>query len=105
MVRDPEHAEAVLGDFLHPDPAVTFGLDQVAFVYGSRWKQGTPKRGDDYFLSPAQWDVAQPKSLPYHIENGTDWWVPFYGPTNFDRPTGPTCDRCHSVNYNVETHP
>ena len=40
VVRDPkEHPEAVLGDFLHPDPLVTFGLDQVAFVYGSRWKQ------------------------------------------------------------------
>src|SRR5713226_5489818 len=39
VVRDPkEHPEAVLGDFLHPDPVVTFGLDQVAFVYGSRWK-------------------------------------------------------------------
>ena len=41
--------------------------------------------------------------LPYHVEAGTDWWVPHYGPTNFDRPTGPTCDGCHSVNYNVKT--
>lgn len=37
VVRDPkEHPEAALGDFLHPDPLVTFGLDQIAFVYGSR---------------------------------------------------------------------
>ena len=106
VVRDPkEHPEAVLGDFLHPDPVVTFGLDQVAFVYGSRWKQRYfTKRGDDYYPLPAQWDVAKKRWLPYHVENGTDWWVPFYGPTNFDRPTGPTCDGCHSVNYNVETH-
>jgi predicted CXXCH cytochrome family protein len=106
VVRDPkEHPEAVLGDFLHPDPLVTFGLDQVAFVYGSRWKQRYfTKRGDDYYPLPAQWDVAKKRWLPYHVEKGTDWWEPFYGPTNFDRPTGPTCDGCHSVNYNVETH-
>ena len=41
--------------------------------------------------------------LPYHVEAGADWWVPYYGPTNFDRPTGPTCDGCHSVNYNIGT--
>ena len=61
VVRDPkEHPEAVLGDFLHPDPLVTFGLDQVAFVYGSRWKQRYfTKRGDDYYPLPAQWDVRR----------------------------------------------
>jgi hypothetical protein len=38
VVRDPrEHPEAVLGDFAHPDPLRTFDLDQVAFVYGSRY--------------------------------------------------------------------
>ena len=105
VVRDPKaHPEAVLGDFAHPDPARTFSLDDVAFTYGSRWKQRYfTKRGDDYFPLPAQWDVAKKRWLPYHVEAGTDWWVPFYGPTNNDRPTGPTCDGCHSVNYNVET--
>ncbi|HEY2858138.1 MAG TPA: cytochrome c3 family protein, partial [Terracidiphilus sp.] len=105
VVRDPkEHPEAVLGDFKNPDSARTFTLDDVAFVYGSRYKQRYfTKRGDDYFPLPAQWDVAKKKWLPYHVEAGTDWWVPNYGPTNMDRPTGPTCDGCHSVDYNVET--
>ena len=105
VVRDPKaHPEAVLGDFAHPTPAVTFTLDDVAFTYGSRWKQRYfTKRGEDYFPLPAQWDIAKKKWLPYHVEAGTDWWVPFYGPTNNDRPTGPTCDGCHSVNYNIET--
>jgi hypothetical protein len=105
VVRDPrEHPEAVVGDFTHADPLRTFDLDQVAFVYGSRWKQRYfTKRGDDYFPLPAQWDVKKGKWLPYHVEAGTDWWVPFYGPTNFDRPTGPTCDGCHSVNYDIQT--
>ncbi len=105
VVRDPKaHPEAVLGDFAHPTPAVTFKLDDVAFTYGSRWKQRYfTKRGDDYFPLPAQWDVAKKIWLPYHVEAGTDWWVPFYGPTNNDRPTGPTCDGCHSVNYDIAT--
>ena len=105
VVRDPkEHPEAVLADFTHPDPARTFDLAEVAFVYGSRWKQRYfTKRGDDYFVLPAQWGVKKAKWLPYHVEKGTDWWVPFYGESNFERPTGPLCDGCHSVNYNLAT--
>ena len=105
VIRDPKvHPEAVLGDFKTPSPLVNFKLEDVAFVYGSRWKQRYfTKRGDDYYPQPAQWDVQGKRWLPYHAEAGTDWWLPFYGPSNFDRPTGPTCDGCHSVNYNVET--
>jgi predicted CXXCH cytochrome family protein len=105
VVRDPKvHPEAVLADFAQPDPLVTFQLKDVAFVYGSRYKQRYFTRiGDDYYAEPAQWDVAKKRWLPYHVEAGTDWWVPFYGPGNFDRPTGPLCDGCHSVNYNIQT--
>jgi predicted CXXCH cytochrome family protein len=105
VVQDPkEHPDAVLGDFTHADPLRTFDLDQVAFVYGTRWKQRYfTKRGDDYYPLPAQWDIKKGRWLPFHVENGTDWWTPFYGPSNFDRPTGPTCDGCHSVNYNIQT--
>jgi len=105
VVRDPkEYPEAVLADFTHADPLVTFQLKDVAFVYGSRWKQRFfTKIGDDYYAEPAQWDVAKKRWLPYHTDAGTDWWVPFYGPTNFDRPTGPLCDGCHSVNYDIAT--
>ncbi len=105
VVRDPSlHPEAVLGDFTHPDPIRTFELKDVAFVYGSRWKQRYfTRHGDDYFVLPAQWDVKQKKWLPYHVEAGTDWWVQFYPASNAERPTGPLCDGCHSVNYNIET--
>src|SRR5277367_5359819 len=59
VVRDPKlHPDAVLGDFVHPDPTRTFDLTQVAFVYGSRWKQRYfARRGDDYYPLPAQWDI------------------------------------------------
>ncbi len=106
VVTDPKvHPEAVLGDFAHADPVVAFDLNDVAFVYGSRWKQRYfTKRGDDYYVEPAQWDVAKKKWLPYHTEKGTDWWTAFYPDSNFERPTGPLCDGCHSVNYNIDTH-
>jgi predicted CXXCH cytochrome family protein len=105
VVRDPaKHPEAVLGDFSHPDPVRTFELKDVAFVYGSRWKQRYfTRRGDDYYVLPAQWDVLQKKWLPFHVEKGTDWWTAYYPDSNFERPTGPLCDGCHSVNYNIQT--
>jgi predicted CXXCH cytochrome family protein len=34
---------------------------------------------------------------------GTEWWIPFYPGDNLQRPTGPLCDGCHSVNYNIQT--
>jgi predicted CXXCH cytochrome family protein len=105
VVRDPAiHPEVVLGDFLHPDPLRTFDLKDVAFVYGSRWKQRYfTKRGDDYYVLPVQWDIQQKKWLPFHVEKGTDWWADHYPDSNFERPTGPLCDGCHSVNYNIQT--
>ncbi|MGI8772622.1 MAG: cytochrome c3 family protein [Acidobacteriaceae bacterium] len=105
VVQDPKlHPEAVLGDFSHPDPSRTFDLSQVGFVYGSRWKQRYfARRGDDYYVLPAQWDILNHRWLPYHVEPGADWWAPFYPVSNLERPTGPTCDGCHSVNYNLQT--
>jgi len=40
---------------------------------------------------------------PYMVAPGTDWWVSNYPADNMKRPTGPTCDGCHSVNYNIQT--
>src|ERR1700750_2295833 len=67
IVRDPKvHPDAVLGDFTHPDPARTFALDQVAFVYGSRWKQRYfEKRGRHFFPLPAPRDIHRRQSLRY----------------------------------------
>jgi len=104
VVTDPkQHPEVVIPDFTKPDPLLTFKLDDVAFVYGTKWKQRYfTKVGNDYFPLGAQWDVTHKQWRPYLVANNTDWWVPHYGPRNADRPTGPLCDGCHSVNYNVE---
>jgi predicted CXXCH cytochrome family protein len=105
VVTDPkEHPQAILPDLSKSDPLVTFTKDDIAFVYGSRWKQRYFKKiGDDYFVLPAQWDITHQIWRPFFVKNGTDWWAPLYPPDNMKRPTGPLCDGCHSVNYNITT--
>jgi predicted CXXCH cytochrome family protein len=104
VVRDPrEHPDAIIPDLV-TNPLTKFTKEQVALVYGSLWKQRYfTKSGDDYFPQPAQWDVAAKTWRPYFVANGTDWWAPLYPADNFQRPTGPTCDGCHSVDYNIRT--
>jgi predicted CXXCH cytochrome family protein len=105
VVTDPkERPEVVIPDFNKPDPVLTFKLSDVALVYGTKWKQRYfTKVGDDYFPLGAQWDVTHKQWRPYLVAPNTDWWVSHYGPTNAERPTGPLCDGCHSVNYNIQT--
>jgi mono/diheme cytochrome c family protein len=105
VVRDPkEHPDAIIPDFSKPDPLLTFSKDDIAFTYGSRWKQRYFKKvGNDFFPLPAQWDVAHKVWRRYFVADNTDWWVPHYPPDNFKRPTGPLCDGCHSVNYDIAT--
>jgi len=104
VVLNPrERPEAIIPD-LATNTVARFSKDQVAFVYGSIWKQRYfTKVGDDYFPLSAQWDVIHKKWLPYFVKPGTDWWEPFYPPDNLRRPTGPTCDGCHSVGYDIKT--
>jgi predicted CXXCH cytochrome family protein len=105
VVRDPKaHPDAILPDLSKPDPLVRFGASDIAFVYGSKWKQRYfTKRGDDYYPLNAQWDVTHKVWRPYQAAPGSDWWTAFYPNDNRQRPTGPLCDGCHSVNYNIET--
>ncbi len=103
VVRDPhEHPEAIIPDLSIHDPLVTFTKDDIAFVYGSKWKQRYFKKdGDDYYPLSAQWDVTHKKWKGYLAKD--DWWVAFYPPDNAKRPTGTTCDGCHSVDYDIVT--
>jgi predicted CXXCH cytochrome family protein len=105
VVTDPKvHPEAILPDLTKPNPLVTFKKEDISFVYGSKWKQRYfQKVGDDYFPLGAQWDVTHQVWRAYNVQKGTDWWVQFYPPENSARPTGPLCDGCHSVNYNIQT--
>lgn len=105
VVRDPrEHPDAIIPD-LKTNNIAKFTVDQVAFVYGSIWKQRYfTKVGDDYYPLGAQWDIGNKKWMKYHVaDTGADWWTAFYPSDNMQRPTGPTCDGCHSVNYDIHT--
>lgn len=105
VVRDPrEHPDAIASD-PRRNPAFPFAPTDVAFVYGSLWKQRYfVKQGDDYVPLGVQWNFAQHKWLPYHVPAKGDWWTAFYPDDNHQRPTGPLCDGCHSVDYNIRTH-
>ena len=50
-----------------------------------------------------KWDVTHGAWKRYFVPNNADWWAPLYPPDNFKRPTGPLCDGCHSVNYDIAT--
>ncbi len=105
VVLDPrQHPHAIIPD-LRTNNIAKFTLDQVALVYGSKWKQRYfTKVGDDYYPLPVQWDVGNRKWLKYHVpDTGADWWAAHYPSNNMQRPTGPTCDGCHSVNYDIHT--
>ena len=104
IVRDPREFPDAIIPGLATNTVSKFTKDDVALVYGSVWKQRYfTKRGDDYFPEPAQWDIANHVWRPYFVAKGTDWWEPFYPPDNMQRPTGPTCDGCHSVDYDIYT--
>ena len=106
VVRDPkEHPDAIIPDLSKPNPLVKFKKEDIALVYGSVWKQRYfTKVGNDYFPLGAQWDITHQIWRNYFVANNTDWWVPHYPADNMKRPTGPLCDGCHSVNYNLQTH-
>ena len=105
VVRDlRQHPDAIIPD-LATNNVYKFSKDQVAFVYGSIWKQRYfAKIGDDYFPLPVQWEVVNKKWSKYQVPaTGGDWWAPFYPDDNMHRPTGPLCDGCHSVGYDIHT--
>ena len=105
VLQDPhEHPDVILADFQADSPLVTFGREDVVFTYGSKWKQRYYTQiGDDYFVFPAQWDVQNRQWRRYYVRPGTDWWAEFYPEDQMQRPTGPLCDGCHSVNYDIRT--
>jgi predicted CXXCH cytochrome family protein len=87
VVKDPrEHPDAIVSDFSTPNPLVTFTKDDIAFVYGSKWKQRYFRKvGDDFSPLPATWDVTNKVWRTYGVTG----------------KTSNLCDGCHSVNYDI----
>jgi len=104
VVRDPAHSGGNIFPDLSTNTVYPFKPEDVALVYGSLWKQRYFKKvGDDYFPLPVQWEFANKKWSRYFVGNAGDWWAVHYPPDNMQRPTGPTCDGCHSVGYDIHT--
>ena len=105
VVRDPrEHPDAIIPDLSQARPLLTFTKDDVAFVYGSRWKQRyfTQDRRRLFSAARAVGRHAQDLAALFRAEQHR-LVGPLYPPDNFKRPTGPLCDGCHSVNYDIAT--
>jgi predicted CXXCH cytochrome family protein len=109
VLRDPKvHPDAFAADPATAPADLRFTKDEVAFIYGSQWKQRYWKKaGDTYVPLLAQFNIATKKWSKYHVpDTGGDWWAKYYPDPQGDnsaRPTGPLCDGCHSVNYNIDT--
>ena len=108
IITDPKvNPRAALGDFSTPNPLVTFKLEDVSFVYGTKWKQRYfIRKGNDYYPANAQWDVTTASGGRIILQPNTEWWVTHYPAAagdNTGRPTGPLCDGCHSTNFDVKT--
>jgi predicted CXXCH cytochrome family protein len=104
VVRDPAHSDGDIFPDLSTNTVYPFKREDVALVYGSLWKQRYFKKvGDDYFPLPVQWEFANRKWSRYFVASTGDWWAAHYPPVNMQRPTGPTCDGCHSVGYDIHT--
>lgn len=109
VLRDPKvHPDAFAADPATAPPDLRFSKNDVAFIYGSIWKQRYWKKsGDTYVPLLAQWNFATKKWSKYHVpDKGGDWWAPHYPDPKGDnsgRPTGPTCDGCHSIDFNIDT--
>jgi len=108
VVRDPKlHPEAFAADPQTAPEELRFSRDEVAFVYGSKWKQRYFKKsGDTYVPIPAQYNFDTKKWSKYHVADAGDWWAKLYpdpAGDNSNRPTAPLCDGCHSVNFNLDT--
>jgi predicted CXXCH cytochrome family protein len=109
VLRDPKtHPDAFAADPATAPPELRFNKDDVSFIYGSKWKQRYwKKQGDTYVPLLAQYNIATKQWSKYHVpDQGGDWWAKDYpdpAGDNSNRPTGPLCDGCHSVNFNIET--
>jgi len=109
VLRDPKtHPDAFAADPATAPPDLQFSKDAVAFIYGSHWKQRYwRKSGNTYVPLLAQYNIATRKWSKYHVpDQGGDWWARYYPDPkgdNSNRPTGPLCDGCHSVNFNLDT--
>ena len=102
VLKDPD--KTVKGDFSSDSPVLTFGLEDVDMVIGSRFKQRYAKKiGDDFYVLPAQWNVETKQWVSYQPKN--DWWAAesIYPAQWNKRPTSRLCEGCHTTGFDIKT--
>lgn len=96
ILKGPD--KTVKADFSSGDTVLTFKLEDVDMVVGSRFKQRYAKKiGDDFYMFPAQWNVETKQWVEYQPKN--DWWAAegVY-PADWDkRPASKLCERCRTT--------
>ena len=103
VVRDPrEHPDAIIPDLKTNTVAPLRSIRSPSSTAASGSSATSRGMGDDYYPLPVQWDIGNKTWRPYHVaDTGADWWTAYYPSDNLQRPTGPTCDGCHAVNYDI----
>jgi hypothetical protein len=100
-----EHLEAVQGDFVHPDLLRTFDLDQVAFVYGSRYKETVSEHTYHAEIgSGSQWTACQMSLIEQTIKAPTSrpHTFRFISPLETGQSGLPNpCTSCHAGKSNA----
>ena len=105
VVRDPkEHPEAVLPDFSKPDPLLTFTLDRRRVRLRQQMEAAVLHDGRRTTTSRCRRSGTSPigsggRTSSSRIPTGG---CHIYPADNMKRPTGPLCDGCHSVNYDIQ---
>ncbi|MHC4494970.1 MAG: ammonia-forming cytochrome c nitrite reductase subunit c552 [Planctomycetota bacterium] len=96
--------KTVKGDFSSDAAVLTFGIEDVDMVIGSRFKQRYARKiGDDFYMLPAQWNVKTRQWVKYQPKN--DWWAAesIYPAQWNKRPTSRLCEGCHTTGFDIET--
>ncbi|MBI2470474.1 MAG: cytochrome C [Planctomycetes bacterium] len=95
-IQDPKAPGALVADFSIKSKYRTFEQEDVDLLIGSRFKQRFMKRiGNDYYMFPAQWNVATKEWVKYFPED--EWWCEYYPRDWKQRPNSKLCDGCHTV--------
>lgn len=102
ILKGPD--KTVKANFSSGETVLTFRLEDVNMVVGSRFKQRYAKKiGDDLFILPAQWNVESREWVKYQPQD--DWWaVEGIYPTAWDkRPASKLCEGCHTTGFDINT--
>ena len=105
VVRDPkEHPDAIIPDLVKARSAGDLHEGRYRLRLRQQMEAALFQEGRRRLL-PAAGAVgrhAQDLARLLRRQAGTDWWAAYYPADNMQRPTGPLCDGCHSVNYDID---